>query len=378
MTQALVNPAILRWARERANQTLDSLAAAMHVKFTQVAAWEDGLEHPTFKQAQNWAMACHVPFGFLYLAQPPEDPLPIPDLRTIEGVPPTKPSIDLLDTIRDVLRKQDWYIDYLTDQGHRPLEFVGRFSLNSRSEDIAADIRHWLKVNPAPRKRTDDVYLTELIAAAEAAGISVMRSGMVNGNTHRKLDVAEFRGFAVSDKLAPVVFLNSADAPAARVFTLLHELAHIWIGISGISDTSVGNSRREEVLCNATAGEFLVPRDEFVSRWNSHVFWEENLEPLASTFNVSKLVIGRRAADLGLIDKKLYSDYYLAEWQKYRARDKGEGGSYYATAGAKNSKVISRAVVAETLSGRILLREAGKLLGIQPSKIKKYATTLGL
>lgn len=90
-----------------------------------------------------------------------------------------------------------------------------------------------------------------------------MRSGIVGNNTHRPLDVAEFRGFAISHPLAPLVFINSADAPAARLFTLMHELAHIWVGSSGISNASPGNARREEVFCNAVAGEFLAPHDVF-------------------------------------------------------------------------------------------------------------------
>lgn len=375
MTHALTNPAMLRWARSRADLTVERIALALHVKPGQVQAWEDGSEHPTFKQAQSFANACHVAFGFLFLQKPPEETLPFPDLRTVGGVPPAKPSLDLMDTIKDVLRKQDWYLDYIKDQGNEPLDYIGRFPIDSPPQIIAEDIRHVLGVDKTPKKRTDDAYITELVNAAERSGILVMRSGIVNGNTHRKLDVSEFRGFAIADRHAPVVFINSADAPAARVFTLLHEIAHLWIGSSGLSNVSAGNSRKEEILCNAVAGEFLVPKDEFISHWNDSIYWMDNLAPLASLFNVSRLVIGRRATDLGLIDRELYYHFYLSELKRHRDKESGRG-DYYATTGAKNSKALSRAIVAETLSGRLLLRDAGRLLGIQPSKIKTYASKI--
>jgi len=214
--------------------------------------------------------------------------------------------------------------------------------------------------------------LQALIAAADAAGILVMRSGIVGSNTHRKLDVGEFRGFAVSDKFAPVVFINIADAPAARLFTLLHELAHIWIGSSGISSVAPSSHRQEEAYCNAVAGEFLVPETRFKALWRETDDWQALLPVLAAAFHVSRLVIARRACDLGYISKEAYTEFYLIELSTYRNK-KTDGGNYYRTADGKNSKRFSRAVLSEALSGRLLLREAGKLLGIQPAKVRTYA-----
>jgi Zn-dependent peptidase ImmA (M78 family) len=173
-----------------------------------------------------------------------------------------------------------------------------------------------------------------------------------------------------------VVFINSADAPSARLFTLIHELAHIWIGSSGISSGSINIGRQDEVFCNAVAGEFLVPEASFLEGWNHNVEWFENLPILASHFRVSKLVIARRACDLNLISNTYYSNYYLTELESFRNKEKS-GGSFYLNAGAKNSNRFSKAVLAEALSGRILLRDAAKLLGLQPSKIKTYAASLG-
>ena len=377
-TQALINPAQLRWARERVGLTLEEAASSASVKPEQLFAWERGESRPTFRQAQNLAHHFHAPFGYLFLNAPPQEVLPLPDLRTIAGAGVPQPSVDLLDTVRIALQRQAWYIEYQRDHGLQPLTFVGQFGITADPRAVAADIRAVLAAELEPGQRTWEVYFRELIEAAERAGVLVMRSGVVGNNTRRKLDVSEFRGFAVSDPLAPVVFVNSADAPAARLFTLLHELAHIWIGASGVSNVVPGNSRREEILCNAIAGEFLVPRDVFLPLWNKST--DEvavRVAALATRFHVSRIVIMRRALDLNLVDRATYTEYYLAALAAFRARE-GGGGDFYRTAGAKNSLRFSQAVVTEALSGRLLLREAGRLLGVQPSKIRDFAGQLGI
>ncbi|WP_445229517.1 ImmA/IrrE family metallo-endopeptidase [Duganella rhizosphaerae] len=371
MTQALINPALMTWSRRRAGLTQAELAASIPVKEEKVLAWETGESRPTFRQAQQWADRAHIPFGFLFLKAPPQEVLPLPDLRTVGSDTPESPSVDLLDMVRDVLRKQAWYLDYLAEQEREALPFVGGFSSADAIDDVVADIRRVLGVQ-APLKKGGDEYMRQLVAGADAAGILVMRSGIVGSNTHRKLDVGEFRGFAISDRYAPVVFINLADAPAARLFTLIHELAHIWIGSSGISSVSPADNRKIETFCNAVAGEFLVPELLFRERWKHAVDWIAQLPELAAGFHVSKLVIARRACDLGFISRDAYVAFYLAELKAYRDQ-KGGGGNFYQSAEGKNSKRFSRAVLSEALSGRLLLREAGKLLGVQPAKVRTYA-----
>lgn len=373
MTHALINPNLMTWSRRRAGLTEAELAASITVREEKVLAWESGDSKPTFRQAQQWASVAHVPFGYLFLNEPPDDVLPLPDLRTVGGAAPAAPSVELLDTIRDVLRKHEWYLDYLKEQGQSPLPFVGRFSITSHIADVVADIRSVLGVHEAPHRQNGDEYLRQLIAGADAAGILVMRSGVVGTNTHRKLDVGEFRGFAISNKFAPIVFINIADAPAARLFTLIHEFAHIWIGSSGISSVSPSSNRRDEVFCNAVAGEFLVPKARFIALWRETGDWTAQLAELASVFYVSKLVIARRACDLGFISSNEYGRYYISELNDHRNERKSGSGDFYRTAGSKNSKRFSRAVLSETLSGRLLLRDAGKLLGVQPAKLRTYA-----
>lgn len=375
MSHALVNPTILTWSRLRAGLTTEQVAKKLPVKPESVERWESGDAKPTFLQAQKWANVAHIPFGFLFLPQPPAEELPLPDLRTVGGRAPERPSLNLLDTVKDAIRKQDWYLEYLQDQEREPLPFVGRFSLHTPVKTVVADIRRTLGVDPDAARLDYDKYSRALIDAAENAGILVMRSGIALGNTHRKLEVSEFRGFAISNAYAPVVFVNSSDAPTARLFTLMHELAHIWIGSSGVSDGNTAAGREEERFCNAVAGEFLAPEEQFRALWNAEIDWEANLAPLSTRFHISKLAIGRRALDLRYITQPQYSTYYRLVLKAFQDKQDG-AGDYYRNATAKNSMRLSKAVLTEALSGKMLLRDAGTILGVQPAKLRKLADKL--
>ena len=376
--QAHINPEVLRWARGRMGLDIGAAAIAAGVKPEQLERWETGDDLPTFRQAQSIAQALHAPFGFFFLPQAPvEEPL-LPDLRTVAGRPVGRPSVDLLETVKQALQRQAWYVEYQQEQGMVALPFVGKFGLDASPKTVAADIRTVLGVELEQGQRKWDDYQRALIQGAEKAGVLVMRSGMVGNNTHRKLDVGEFRGFAISHAVAPVVFINSADAPTARLFTLMHELAHIWFGSSGISNGDAGNVRQVEIACNAVAGEFLALAAVFRQFWaGADPDLRTRLAELAQRFHVSQLVIARRALDLGLMDREAYNNFYLAELERFRNTESKGGGSFYRTAVSKNSERFAKAVTAEALSGRLLLRDAGKLLGVQPAKIRQFAEQLG-
>lgn len=374
--QALINPLIVTWARHRAGLSEDAFAQKLGIKKAdKVAEWESGTSKPTFVQAQKIANVTNIPFGYLFLVEPPIEELPIPDLRTVGDKHRDEVSVEMRDIIKQVMHKQEWYKEYLIQIGEDELPFIGRFSTKNSVYEVAQDIRNELGV-PLPQKGSWEEYQRQLINAAESARILVMRSGIVGNNTRRKLQVSEFRGFAISDKLAPVIFINSSDAPAARLFTLVHELAHLWIGSSGVSDLS-NDHADEEKFCNAVAGEFLVPEKEFYDMWNPLVSLLNNALEISSRFHVSKLVVAKRALDCGVIDSDTYWEFYQREMKAFK-RKKSSGGDFNITAGARNSALFSSAVVAEALSGRMLLRDAGNLLGIQPSKIKTYASKLAL
>jgi Zn-dependent peptidase ImmA (M78 family) len=370
---AQVNPNIIRWARERADLTLGMLATKLQTTEDKLEAWELGAKPITMRKAMALADKTYIPFGYLFLNTPPEDRLPIPDLRTIDGEPLKKPSAELYKVVQNTITKQNWYKDYTREQELEPLEFVGRFNLNNSPQAIVNDMREELDIAPHPTRGSWEDYHKDLIKRIEVLGVLVMRQGSLGHHT-KPLNVSEFRGFAIADKFAPVIFINLADAPVARLFTLIHELAHIWIGQSGVSDGSSSAHRKEEILCNAIAAEFLVPGTEFKNKWQVRDNWQENLPPLEAHFHVSQWVLARRALSFNYITQSEYHKFITLLRKQYDERErKGSGPSYYVTLKSQTSDKLARAVLSETLSGRVLLRDAGQLLGIKPDKITKFA-----
>ncbi|WP_150138803.1 XRE family transcriptional regulator [Candidatus Enterovibrio escicola] len=234
---AQINPDIIRWARERADLTLGMLAIKLQTTEDKLEAWEAGAKPITMRKAMALAEKTYIPFGYLFLNTPPEDKLPIPDLRTVDGEPLKKPSAELYKVVQNTITKQNWYRDYTREQELAPLNFVGRFDLNSSPKAIVEDMRAELDIPPHPTRGSWEDYHKDLIKRIEALGVLVMRQGSLGHHT-KPLHVSEFRGFAIADKFVPIIFINLADAPVARLFTLIHELAHIWIGHSGVSDGS--------------------------------------------------------------------------------------------------------------------------------------------
>src|SRR6266404_3528625 len=235
---AYISAPVVKWARERAGLSQEELATHLNnVKASQVHAWELGTSLPTFSQAERLAEKLRIPFAILFMEKPPEIGLPIPDLRTVTHKK-RKPTLEFFDVVSDALLRQRWYREHQQEQEVSPLAFVGSFKFGDDTDKIAEDMASRLGINDELRKEcsTWQQFFVSFVQRAEELGVLVMRSGVVRHNPTRTLEVEEFRGFAISDKLAPLVFINSRDAKSAQIFTLAHELAHIWIGASGISN----------------------------------------------------------------------------------------------------------------------------------------------
>lgn len=255
---------VLRWAADRACLS----DAILEKRFRKWPLWLTGEAQPTLKQLENFARLTHTPIGYFFLPEPPELelPVPVPDFRTLRDEAMLEPSSALLDTLYLCQQRQEWFRDYARMHGLPRLTFVGSVTLADQAEDVAEAMRQSLSLSIAERKGLPTWMdaLRQLIAKAEEAGVLVMASSIVGSNSHRKLNVDEFRGFALADDLAPLVFLNGADSKAAQMFTLAHELAHIWQGESGVSDPEAGNIPEQgiEKWCNQVAAELLMPLDE--------------------------------------------------------------------------------------------------------------------
>lgn len=386
--QALITPDVLAWARDRAQMSIDALSIKLLTKTERIEAWEKGEQKPTFNQAQKLARVLHIPFGYLFLSAPPEEKLPIPDLRTIGDTEPETITLAFRDLLNDVKRKQSWYRDYAIENEEEPFACLGKFSVNDGVMEVSASISEALSLTASDRAkcRDKDAYLKLLTEKIEALGILVMRNSVVGSNTSRSLNVHEFRGFAISDTYAPLIFMNSSDANSAKIFTLIHELVHLWIDESGISsvDLSKADNNTTEKFCNAVSAEVLVPKDEFSKRWDNQQDVVENAITTAQYFKVSTFVTARRAWNLGFIDEKTFSAYYREASEQFevirqkRRAESQRRGNPYANTWSRNGKRFSRAVAEAALNQSLLLRDAGAMLNMNPNNVLGFAIKLGV
>lgn len=383
--QAMIQHDILKWAIERAQISIEVLSKKLSVKADKIEKWLSGETKPTFKQAQNLAEKLHIPFGYLFLSEPPGEELPIPDFRTIRNEPTYHISPYLTELIFDLDRKQQWYREYMLENGYKPLAFVGSASTSMPVIDVANRIKETIGWQDAfDKSKTKEDFIYEISRYVEEIGIMVMRSSYAGSATQHTIKVEELRGLAIADKYAPLIFLNSADTKSAQVFTLAHELVHIWIGESGISDLDFLSNHEEEIekYCNSVAAEMLVVEEEFKKLWDLDKQVIENCKKIAARYYVSDFVVLKRAYDLHYIDYNKYQAYYeylVEEWQKVKEKQKSRGGNYYNTKPAKESKRFSTAVVEAALEGRLFYRDAMELLNIKSTKtFKSYAKELGI
>lgn len=356
---------MLRWACERAGFELGEAAR----RVPQLPAWESGEKQPTLKQLEGFAKATHTPIGYFFLPEPPVERVPIPDFRTIAGKPAIRPSPNLLDTIYLCQQRQDWYRDYARSEGDEHRTVVGTAQSTDDVADTAAVIRDALGFDLDERHKfaTWTEALRRLIEQADSMGVLVMVDGVVGSNTSRRLDPDEFHGFTLIDDTAPLIFVNGADTKAAQMFTLAHELAHVWLGQSALSDSQARNLPNHDVerWCNQVAAETLVPLAVVSDAHEPKAELRTELDRLARRFKVSTLVVLRRLRDIDALAAKQYREAYGAELERLRGLPAGSGGDFCLTLGARVGQRFAHAVVASTLEGRSSFTEAFRLLGIK-------------
>lgn len=374
-----INPKLLRWARERAGLTPDDLAGA----FPKLDLWESREAQPTLKQLERFARLTRTPVGYLFLQEPPVETLPIPDFRTVGGRALHRLSPDLLDTVYICQERQEWYRDYMRTTSEDHLAFVGSAVVTDDVVETAGRIREALAFDVAARRElaTWEAALRQFIGQADALGVLVMCSGVVMNNNRRRLDPDEFRGFAMADVWAPLVFVNGADTKAAQMFTLAHEVAHIWLGQSGVSDAqpSIRGSQGVERWCNEVAAELLAPLATVRREYRESADRWSEVRRLARYFKVSTLVILRRIRDAGGLTDRQFDDAYGQELARLKALPKGSGGDFYLTQGARVGKRFARALIASTLEGQTLHRDAFRMLGFSKlATFREMGRSLGV
>lgn len=376
MSRVQINRKFFDWALERSKKSAEELVEK-NKALSKLEQWRGGELSPTLRQLEDFAEKTHVPLGYFFLSEPPDEEMPITDFRTIKDAPSTRPSGDLLDTIYTMQRRQDWLsgemeIEWEADA----LDFVGSFSLQDNPWEVGKKMRS--VVDDKWTRKREVGYLRECI---EQIGVMAVINGVVGNYNNRKLSVEEFRGFALVDKYAPLIFVNGADSKTAQMFTLAHELAHIFLeGGEGISRDFPAEDNRIEKFCNQAAAEFLVPAQELKDKWPNEVELNEvELFELivyrAKLFKVNPIVIGRRAMDLRLITQDEFSEFY----EKYTKQEQqltkrgASGGDFYKNQNFRIGKFFARAVIHAAMEGRLGFRDAYRLTDLHGATLQKYA-----
>ena len=378
MTRVDVPPEMLRWACERAGYDVGDLAKSV----PQLRAWVRRERLPTLKQLEKLASVTHTPLGYLFLPEPPEERLPVQDFRTVPDAVRGRPSPDLLDTLHTMQRRQEWLRESFVESDAEPLAFVASARLDDDPDAVGREMRRALGLDGgwAAGVRTWQDAVSELRRTIEGIGVMAVINGVVGNNTHRRLSVPEFRGFALNDPYAPLIFVNGADAKSAQLFTLAHELAHIWLGREGLSGFEAllpGGSDVED-WCNQAAAELLAPEAEVRARWPQVRRSVRRFEELARAFKVSPVVAARRALDLNLIDRSTFFDFY----ERYVSRERrggttATGGNFYNNQNTRVGELFATQVVRAAMEGRIGFKQAYDLTGLRGGSFQEYARRLG-
>lgn len=379
-TRVGVSGDLVTWARERSGIPTDRLTG----RFPKLDAWEREQAQPTLKQLEAFARATHTPIGYFFLATPPAEQLPLPDFRTFRDEPVQRVGPDLLETIYDCQQRQEWYREYALLTGEDAVGLVGSLDIDDDLADAAAAMRQALHFDVGERGPSWAEAFRRLSEHAEDLGMLVMVSGIVGSNTHRRLDPVQFRGFALADAFAPLVFVNGADTKAAQIFTLAHELAHLWLGHSALDNPDPADPQGPEVerWCNAVAAEMLIPAASLAVE-DAAGLDADALDHLAARFRVSTLVVLRRLHDCHLLSNRDFWTLFESETARVTAllaeRLRQGGGNFYNTQPLRASKRLARALIADTLEGRTLYRDAFRMLGLaRQSTFDDLARHLGV
>jgi len=374
--KAHINGEMLEWARREAGMSIQSAAQTAGITNTKkntcedrIRMWETGEEFPSKNQLTSLAKAYVQPTLLFYLASPPAEDEVLPDFRKLspddQGLTPRLKSL-----VARTRARQEEVIEILTDDEDAELPdlpFLGRFDINTPVDEFVADLRVSLGVTEAQQRRLrdNDALFRLLRNAAETLGVYVIIQGDLGHHTTR-IDASEFRGFCIADPIAPFIIINNYDAKPAQTFSLMHELAHLWINESGLSNASpfVDSSvdAHIENYCNKVASHFLMPPNSLLSFWRSQQGLDNyrRIGVVASEFSVSRRAVAYRL--------RMENELTFLEWQAVTAVFKRDFERSQAKQKAKKGGLSPFLVQKYRLGGRFI----GTVLGALDSGVLGY------
>ncbi len=386
---ALVEPSVLRWARETVDLTPVAAARKINVADDRVEAWESGTVHPTVAQLRVAAKVYKRSLGVFFLPEPPEGFDTLRDFRRVDGAEAAPWSPGLHGDYRRAHLQREYLIELaeIEDIAHPVLWPLD--PLPTSDEQIASAARDRLRsVMQLPLPRNGDKYqhLNAWIAALEAAGVLVMATSGGHVTT------TEMRGFSLYFDQVPVIVVNGADAPRGRLFTLLHEYAHLLLHTEGLCDTisdttAVTPNRQLEARCNAIAAAILMPAAEVVERLAAlpavtEDEWDyDTLANAAKPFGTSAESFLRRLVTLGRVDVAIYRHRrteFMARYNEEENRTRPKGGNWYRNTVRDLGKGYVRAVADAHRRRAIDSYTAATYLNVKVHQIPRLAQTAAL
>ena len=305
----------------------------------QLNAWKTGEKQPTLKQLEAMSKKTHIPFGYFLLQTPPDEDIALAEYRTVGSKKRQKPSRELIDILDQMTAIQDWMRDDLKREQSDALPLVGSCSLHDSATKIAQRIRDALalRTNWYRKESSAEANFNRIRNMLTQHGVLVFTGGKIGANTHRPLDIREFRAFTLVDAYAPLIFINTTDTANGRLFSLLHETVHVWLGENSLFNNPEWSDERVSLLeqkCNAVAAELLVPAADFSEVWDSSIPVEDMIGQAARHFRCSEAVILRRAYTTKKIPRNLYTRmlaFQKEQWEQTKAHKKKSGGDFYKT-----------------------------------------------
>ncbi len=362
-----ISPAVIDWIVTQlgTNTTIsDSLDT--------LKAWQVGEKSPTYNEIESISKKTHIPFGYFFLKTPPKENIKLMEYRTIDSSETKTPSRNLLDTIFEMEQIVDWTREYLIGEDFEENPIVGKQKNVTDITIISNYVREVLNlpINWFENTRNSFNYLRDKMSAA---GVIIMTSGIVRNNTHRVLDINEFRAFTIIDKFAPLIFINATDSTSGKLFSLLHEFVHICLGTNNLFNAGYSFSKevsKIEKICNAVTAEILVPTILFEEKWDKLSLQDKSIEKtikdVARFFRCGSIVVARKALDRGKIKQETYNqivqDAIKHYYEQIQTLKKG-GGNFYVTKASRLDKRFLTFVVDSLSQGKTLYSEAFRLTG---------------
>lgn len=375
------NPQVFVWAREAAGLTVDEAATALHLKPRSLQEIEAGRVDPSRPQLLHMAQVYRRSLLTFYLPAPPAKGDRGQDFRTVvaERAVSAEAGIDAL--VRDVRARQAVVRSTLEDDDVvQPLAFIGCLGMEAGVAAVKKSIAETIRfdLDEFRKQPTNEQAFNALRAKVEGAGVFVMLIGNL-GSHHSSIPVEAFRGMVIADAIAPFVVINDQDARAAWSFTLLHELAHLWLGQSGVSDGP--SEQRIEQFCNEVAAELLVPRAELAKVDLSGLDEDARIDliqKLARQWRVSRPMIAYRLLKAGSITQQgwqsldgKFREMFASERlrDKQAAKAKKGAPSYYVVRRHKLGPAMLNFATRSLNAGTLSPVKAAQVLGVSPRSV---------